>query len=87
MPDIVNIITTVAAQHAMDENNVETLLGMFLNTLLELAAMVRQIRDPPHPLPLLLPSLMLPEHNLVSWESLNLGGPNTKSIFHRNAHR
>ena len=54
MSDVANIITAVAAQHAMDENDVETLLGTFLNTLLELAAMVRQIQDPPCPLPPLI---------------------------------
>ena len=51
MSNVTNIITAVTAQHAMDENDMETLLGMFLNTLLELAATVRQIHDPPPPSP------------------------------------
>ena len=54
MSDVTNIITAVTAQHAKDENNMETLLGMFLNTLLELAATARQIQDPLHPLPPLI---------------------------------
>ena len=54
MSDVTNIIAAVTAQHAMDENNVETLLATFLNTLVELSATVRQIRDPPRPLPPLI---------------------------------
>ena len=49
MSDVANIIAAVTAQHAMDENDVETLLVTFLNTLLELSATARQIRDPPPP--------------------------------------
>ena len=54
MSDIANIITAVTAQHAMDENDVETLLATFLNTLVEFSAMARQIRDPPCPFPPLI---------------------------------
>ena len=51
MSDVVNIIIDVTAQHDINENDMETLLGMFLNILLELAATVRQIHDPSPPSP------------------------------------
>ena len=54
MSDVANIIAAVTAQHAMDENDVETLLATFLNTLVELSATARQIQDPPRPLPPLI---------------------------------
>ena len=54
MSDVVNIIAMFTALNEIDEINMEAMFMMYLNALIELLDMVRQIRDPPHPLPLLI---------------------------------
>ena len=72
MSDIVNIIAVFTALNKIDEIDMEVMFMMYLNSLVELLDTVRQIRNPPHPLPLLI-IFNLDDQNIWSNHMIHVG--------------
>ena len=72
MSDVVNIIAAFTALNEIDEIDMEAMFTTYLNTLVELLDAVRQICEPPRPLPPLI-IFNLDDQNVWSNHMIRVG--------------